>query len=334
MNPMMYRLGIMKHAHDDLDGLRGVDLNLLVAFDAVARSGNVTAAARAVGVTQSAMSHALRRLRALFDDPLFVRSPTGVSLTPRAEALVVPVRAGLLSLSRVLAEPDAFEPAASTRNFTIATVDLFTWVGAPAMVQALARDAPGVGLVVRNLSVELGDELESGQVDLGVVPVLEDPEPFDRGLQLPGSLRRRVAFRDGYRCFVREGHPALPPEKKRIGRKAYARLDHVLVSPRGSGTGIVDRVLATEGLERNIRLRVPSFPAAMRAVAHSDLLLTGPTALEGLVEGVRSLPVPIPIPKHAITMIWHPRVDAEPAHQWFRDFVRTSLRDGPASLLV
>ena len=332
MNPMMYALDGMSGVHDDVEALRGVDLNLLVAFDAVARAGNVTAAARIVGVTQSAMSHALRRLRALFDDPLFVRSPTGVTLTPRAEALVVPVRSGLLALSRALHEPAGFEPATSTRTFVVASVDLFTWVVAPTVVQRLAEAAPGVSLIVRALGQGLGEELEAGQVDLGVVPILEDPEPFDRGLQLPGSLRQRVTFRDGHRCFVRKGHPALA-STKRIGRRTYAQLHHVLVSPRGSGPGIVDRALAEAGLSRHVRLRVPSFSAALRAVAHSDLVLTGPTALEGLQSGVRSLSVPVPLPKHAITQVWHPRVDADPAHRWFRDLLRDALRQGPATLV-
>ncbi len=331
MTPMEYLLGGMNVAHDDVEALRGVDLNLLVAFDAVARAGNVTAAARTVGVTQSAMSHALRRLRALFDDPLFVRSPTGVSLTPRAEALVVPVRSGLLALSRALHEPEGFDPSTSTRTFVLSSVDLVTWVSAPTVVRELASTAPSVGLIVRNLGVGLGEELESGQVDLGVVPVLDDPEPFTRGLLLGGSLRQAVALRDGYRCYVRDGHPALEGAT-RLGRRTYAEQHHVLVSPTGSGSGVVDRALAEAGLERHIRLRVPSFPAALRAVAHSDLVLTGPTALEGLVPGVRSLPVPVALPKHAVTLVWHPRVDADPAHRWFRELVRAALR-GAATLL-
>ncbi|MEM6293868.1 MAG: LysR family transcriptional regulator [Myxococcota bacterium] len=322
----------MNGIHDGVEALRSVDLNLLVAFDAVARAGNVTAAARTVGVTQSAMSHALRRLRALFDDPLFVRSPTGVSMTPRAQALVTPVRAGLVALSRAVHEPVDFDPASSTRTFTIASVDLFTWVGAPAIVGALAERAPDLSVAVRNLDASLGADLESGQVDVGVVPVLEDVEPFDRGFVLPPSLRQAVALRDGYRCFVREEHPALGGSR-RMGRRAFARLHHVLVSPRGrGGGGVVDRALAEAGLQRHVRLRVPSFPAAMRAVAHSDLVLTGPTALEGLVAGVRSLPVPVSLPKHAITLVWHPRVDADPGHRWFRTLVREALRGVPATV--
>lgn len=325
MTPMEYVSSSMNSVHDDLDALRGIDLNLLVAFDAVARTGNVTAAARTVGVTQSALSHALRRLRSLLDDPLFVRNPKGVTLTPRAEALVVPVRTGLLALSRALHEPVEFDPKTSTHTFVVASVDLFTWVGAPSIVEHLAETAPGVGVVIRNLGVDLVGELESGEVELGVVPVLEGAEPFDRGFQLSGSLRQSVALRDGYRCFVREGHPILS-SSKRVGRRLFAQLHHVLVSPRGKGTGVVDRALAEIGLERHIRLRVPSFPAALRAVAQSDLVLTGPTALEGLAPGVRSLPVPIALPKHAITLVWHPRVDADPAHRWFRELVRRALR--------
>lgn len=324
MNPMDYVSGAMNLAHDDLEALRGVDLNLLVAFDAVARTGNVTAAARIVGVTQSAMSHALRRLRALFDDPLFVRSPGGVSLTPRAQGVLVTVRNGLVILARALHEPAVFEPATTSRTFVVSSVDLFTWVGAPRMLRVLAQDAPAAGLTVRPLGADFAHGLETGEIDLGVVPILEDPEPFDRGFQLPGSLRQRVARRDGYRCYVRDEHTALG-KAKRLGRRAYVGLDHVLVSPRGSGTGIVDRVLAKTELTRRIRLRVPSFPAALRAVAMSDLVLTGPTALEGLVPGVRSLPVPIALPKHAITLVWHPRMDADPAHRWFRAVAAEAL---------
>lgn len=321
---MEYVSGAMNLAHDDVEALRGVDLNLLVAFDAVARTGNVTAAARVVGVTQSAMSHALRRLRALFDDPLFVRSPGGVSLTPRAEDLLVPVRNGLVTLARALHEPAVFDPQTTSRTFVVSAVDLVTWVAAPRMLRVLAQDAPAAGLTLRPLGSDFAHGLETGEIDLGVVPLLEDAEPFDRGFQLPGSLRQRVARRDGYRCYLREHHPALG-KVKRLGRRAYVGLDHVLVSPRGSGTGVVDRVLAGADLERRIRLRVPSFPAALRAVACTDLVLTGPTALEGLVPGVRSLPVPIALPKHAVTLVWHPRMDVDPAHRWFRNLAAKAL---------
>lgn len=322
---MEYTSDAMNLAHDDVEALRGVDLNLLVAFDAVARTENVTAAGRVSGVTQSAMSHALRRLRALFDDPLFVRSPGGVSLTPRAEALLVPVRNGLVTLARALHEPASFEPATTSRTFVVSSVDLFTWVGAPAMLGVLAADAPSAGLTVRPLGPEFVYGLETGEIDLGVVPLLEDPEPFDRGFQLPGSLRRRAARRDGYRCYLRDGHPALD-KAKRLGKRAYVELEHVLVSPRGSGTGVVDRVLAQADLERRVRLRVPGFPAAMRAVACSDLVLTGPTALDGLVPGVRSVPTPVALPKHAVTLVWHPRMDADPAHRWFRGLAADALK--------
>ncbi len=310
---------------NEIHELGRLDLNLLVAFDAVARTGNVTAAARVVGVTQSAMSHTLRRLRDLFDDPLFVRSPKGVSLTPRAEALVLPIRNGLQALARAVSQPGVFDPAASTRDFSIATVPLFSWVGGPAIMAAFDQEAPRAGLNMRPLSGSLFADLETGQVDLGVVPILEDPEPFDRAFAIPGTMRRKVAFRDGYRCYVREGHPRLEGVK-RLGRKMFTELDHVLVSFSGSGPGVVDRVLGEAGLQRRVRLRVPSFPTAMGAVAQSDLVLTGPTALEGLVPGVRSLPSPVALPKHAITVLWHPRFDADAGHRWFREIVSGSLK--------
>ncbi len=180
---MEYVSGAMNLAHDDVEALRGVDLNLLVAFDAVARAGNVTAAARVVGVTQSAMSHALRRLRGLFDDPLFVRSPGGVSLTPRAEDLLVPVRNGLVTLARALHEPAVFDPATTSRTFVMSTVDLVTWVAAPQMLRVLAADAPAAGLTMRPLGADFAHGLSlfipRGQLELPAITTLLDAQLRD-----------------------------------------------------------------------------------------------------------------------------------------------------------
>lgn len=123
---------------------------------------------------------------------LFVRSPGGVSLTPRAEALLIPVRNGLVTLARALHEPAVFEPGTTPRTFVVSSVDLFTWVGAPAILRVLADDAPEASLTVRPLGADFGHGLETGEIDMGVVPILDDPEPFDRGFQLPGSLRQRA----------------------------------------------------------------------------------------------------------------------------------------------
>lgn len=304
------------------DNLHRIDLNLLVALDALARERNVTKAAERAGVTQSAMSHTLRRLRELFDDPLLVRGRGGMVLTPRAEALAVPLRSGLVSLARTLAEPAAFEPERASRTFRIVSPDLFDALVLPTLLQRLGRDAPSVDLAVVPMPQRLSDRLETGDVDLAIYPVLLDPEPFDLGTQVDAELQSRTLFRDSFRCFVRNAHPALAGGRK-LTLKTFTRLNHVLVSPGGEGAGLVDRILRAEGLERRIALRVPHFATALEVIAQSDLLLTAPSSL-GRCPGASALasrPAPLDIPEHAITMIWHPRFTEDPAHRWLRELM-------------
>ncbi|MBT8451527.1 MAG: LysR family transcriptional regulator [Deltaproteobacteria bacterium] len=305
-----------------IDGLQRIDLNLLVALDALARERSVTKAAERAGVTQSAMSHTLRRLRELFDDPLLVRGRGGMVLTPRAEALAVPLRSGLVSLARTLAEPAAFEPEDARRTFRIVSPDLFDALVLPTLLQRLGRDAPSVDLAVVPMPKRLSDSLETGDVDLAIYPVLLDPEPFDLGTQVDAELQSRTLFRDSFRCFVRSDHPSLGGRRK-LTLKAFTSLNHVLVSPGGEGAGLVDRILRAEGLERRIALRVPHFATALEVIAQSDLLLTAPSSLGRCpsASALASRPAPLDIPEHAITMIWHPRFTEDPAHRWLRELM-------------
>src|SRR5690606_7812147 len=144
MNPFNRR---MNDAHE-LGVLARIDLNLIVAFDALARDANVTAAATRLGVTQSAMSHRLRRLRELFGDPLLVRTRGGMALTPRAEALVVPVRSALSGVARALSDPGEFVPARAGRTFRIVAPDLFDALALAPMLELLRREAPGISLTM------------------------------------------------------------------------------------------------------------------------------------------------------------------------------------------
>jgi DNA-binding transcriptional LysR family regulator len=336
--------GDMKAAHPSSTSARGVlqeaalperlariDLNLLVAFDALAREQNVTRAAARVGVTQSAMSHALRRLRGLLDDPLLVRGKSGMVLTARAEALVLPLRSGLVSVDRALARAEQFDPRTARRKFRLATPDLFDLLAIPPLLEAIREQAPGVDLVVAPLDARLSDALETGEVDLCVAPRVDD---FPGGApELDGAgLVRRVLFRDSFSCFCRADHPALGEKRARRGGKpgapeplsveVYAALSHVLVSPRGEGPGLVDELLAKQGLSRRVALRIPHFFSALAIVEKSDLILTAPTSL-GLLLPSRSkvvaLPAPLRLPSHAIALLWHERFSNEPGHAWLRD---------------
>ena len=309
----------LAHTADDL---HRIDLNLLVALDALARERSVTKAAERAGVSQSAMSHTLRRLRELFDDPLLVRGRGGMVLTPRAEALTSPLRSGLVSLARTLAEPQPFAPEHASRTFRLVSPDLFDALVLPTFLQRLGRQAPGVDLAVVPMPKRLADSLETGDVDLAIYPVLLDPHPFDLGTQVDAELQTRPLFRDSFRCFVRSDHPVLA-SRRRLTLKAYTRLNHILVSPGGEGPGVVDRVLDARGLQRRIALRVPHFATALEVLTQSDLVLTGPSSLSqcSTASTLASRPAPLDIPEHAITMIWHPRFTEDPAHRWLRELM-------------
>jgi DNA-binding transcriptional LysR family regulator len=317
----------MNAVHD----LAQVDLNLLVAFDVLARERSVTRAAERLGLTQSALSHALRRLRELLGDPLLVRGQSGMMLTPRAEALVVPLRSGLLTLGRALAVQSAFDPGTAQRTFTIATPDIFDVLVMPPLLARVRTLAPGIALtLLANNSPALAERLETGDVDFAVVPRVEQtrnapPQPPPQG------LLQKTLFRDGYACMLRTDHPAL--KKRSFTLEQYLALPHALVAPRGDGLGQVDEALAALGKSRTIALRMPHFLGALAIVARSDLVLTAPTVLAAISDvSVAAVPPPLTLPQHSVNLLWHERFDNDPAHQWLREQVSDVAREEDAKL--
>jgi DNA-binding transcriptional LysR family regulator len=311
--------------------LSGIDLNLVVLFDAVAREGNVTRAAERLGVTQSALSHALRRLRKLVGDPLFVRGSGGMVLTPRAGALVVPLRSALVTLGRALSEPEPFAPGSARRAFRIATPDLFDVLVLPPLLERIRSEAPGIDVTIVPVDQpRLAERLETGDVDVAIVPREEAPS---RAAPAPaeGGLVRRTLFRDRLVCLIRGEHPLLVGSPGRRSRRKrslpmddYVRLSHLLVSPSGEGPGPVDRALAERGLARRIALRIPHFYSALAIVARSDLVLTAPTALARLAAKkpkVVTLSPPLRLPGHSVDLVWHERFSKDPAHAWLRELL-------------
>lgn len=295
--------------------LHRVDLNLLVAFDVLADESSVTRAAERLGVTQSAMSHTLRRLRALYDDPLLVRAGARMELTPRAAALVAPVRAALEASRQALVDPAPFDPATSRRTYRMAGPDLVELLFLGELVDAFGE---GAGLSLTALPPDRGtpDALAAGDVDVAITArMLTDSQPE------PGpGLMRRTLLRDDWSCFVRASHPALG-KRKRLSLAAYLRYPHAIVSPTGRGEGVVDQVLARRGKSRQIALRVASFYSAPVAIADSDLLLTAPSALGRMLAhlGLVRLTPPLDLPGHAVDAVWHQRLHADDGHRWFRE---------------
>lgn len=289
--------------------LAAVDLNLLVALDALLEERSVTRAAQRLGLSQPATSHALARLRELTGDALLVRSGARLVRTPRAEALQPAVRAILDDVRRAL-EGDHFEPASARRAFTIASADYGELVLVPPLLRILAREAPGVDLVVRPVPEEPAEALAAGRVDLvlGVEP----------GRGAPGSLERRKLFDDGFVCLVRRDHPVLERE---LTVERFAAMGHLFIAPRGTRGGVVDDALGRRGLERRVVAMVPSFVAAPALVAESDLVVTLPSLLAARLAGpfgLRALEAPVRLPRFTISALWHARSRRDPAHAWLR----------------
>jgi len=320
---------VMNQDNDPLAPLARLDLNQLVAMELLLRLGSVTRAAERLGVTQSAMSHTLRRLREAFDDPLLVRGGAAMVATPRAQALKTPLRAALRSLADAIAAPDDFEPASSERTFRLASPDLFDALFFPDLLRRIAQEAPRVSLTALSGYERLGDRLETGDLDAAIVPTAAGPsevEPGDgegsaaveMGPRLPGDLRTRWLLDDVWAPFVRIGHPAL--QQGPLSARAFAALDHILVSPSGQGLGATDARLAEQGLRRRIAFRAPTFASGIGVAQDTDLVLVAPRALalRAARFGLASLDVELELPRHKITLVWHPRVEADPAHHWLR----------------
>ena len=196
----------------------------------------------------------------------------------------------------------------------------------PQLMARLQRDAPRVSLTVVPPRSDLANALATGKVDLAVVPVLAGGATL--GPEVGGELLRRTLFHDSFRCFVRCGHPAINARGRLTARK-YASLAHVLVSPTGEGEGFIDAFLKERALTRHVGFRTPDFATAMAVVAGSDLVMVGPRALERTPLGARvvSLAPPLRLPKHAVTLTWHRRFSAEPAHRWLRDILARTAKE-------
>ena len=291
--------------------VQALDLNLLRVFDAVLRDRSVTAAARHLGLTQPAVSNALARLRALFEDALFVRTPSGMDATPFARELAEPVRQALALLEAALSHGPGFDPATSTRAFRFYMSDLGQIEFLPPLVERARRVAPGVRLEAVAIEVEdIGDALGAGSLDLavGFLPALGPP------------VRRLPLFRDPYVCLMRADHPAIGA---RLTRKAFLEASHALVSYKG-GHRVIEEALERAGLARRIALRVPHFTVVPMVLERTDLVLILPSKVARVYERrgrFKSLPLPVPIPPADVAAHWHERFERDPGSRWLRETV-------------
>ena len=287
--------------------VQDVDLNLLRVFDAVLHEGGVTPAAARLELTQPAVSNALARLRKLFGDPLFVRTPGGMDATPFARELAQPVRQALALLESALAHGPGFDPASATRAFRFYMSDLGQIEFLPPLIERVEASAPGVRLEAVALDVEdIAGALASGTLDLavGFLPALGPP------------IQRRALFRDPYVCLMRADH-----EIQSMTRKRFLGANHVLVSYRG-GHRVIEDAFERAGIR--VALRVPHFTVAPMVLERTDLVLTLPARVARVFERggkLKSLPVPLQIPVADVGVHWHERFEAEPGNRWLREQV-------------
>lgn len=283
------------------------DFNLLVTLDVLLAEGNVARAAQRLQLSPSAMSRSLARLRQTTGDPLLVRAGRGLVPTPRALQLREQVSQLVQATSAVLRPAEKLDLQQLVRTFTMRVSDGFTENFGPGLVARVRKQAPGVRIRFVHKLDKASTALRDGTVDLetGVVGEVTGPE-----------IRTRALFRDRFIGVVRAGHPL---SKRKITAARYAAGQHVLVSRRGLDRGLLDEALKPLGLEREIITFVGGFSSALTFARASDLIATVPEKHTGnLRAGMFSFALPVPAPEMTVSMLWHPRMDADTAHRWLR----------------
>jgi len=287
------------------------DLNLLVTLDVLLAEGSVARAARRLRLSPSAMSRALARLRETTGDPLLVRAGRGLVPTPRAIELRERVSQLVQDAEAVLRPAEHLNLKQLVRTFTLRTSDGFAENFGPDLIARVGADAPGVRLCFVPKPDKDSTPLRDRLVDLetGVVGKTAAPE-----------LRVQALFRDRFIGVVRMGHPLCQGE---ITPARYAAGRHIFVSRRGLDRGPIDEALKPSGLERAIVTIVAGFSTALALARASDLIASVPERHTGsLRTGMHSFPLPVAAPEITVSMLWHPRLDADPAHRWLRGHVK------------
>lgn len=293
-----------------MTNLRNIDLNLLVVFDAIHRERHVTRAAKALGMSQPAVSNALSRLRHMLGDSLFVRTPQGLRATERADDIAGLVRT-LLRDAEEIFDPEIFDSRKASGVITVAAVDLFNTALLPACVELLRQEAPGITLRVIPTGGAAYRLLDTGDADIALASFTSPPKRF----------RKKALLKDDYVCLVGHGHPAVT---NGLNLQDYASHGHILHNPSGDLRGTTDRKLEDAGLKRHIAVTVNSFWAAGPLLENGDLILTAPSlAVKMLLQTWDLVSLPCPVPSDPETrqleMLWHTRLGERPLNRWFRE---------------
>lgn len=297
--------------------MESADLALLATLDALLQAGSVSGAARRMGLSTPAMSHALSRIRLRIGDPVLVRAGRGMLLTPRAEALKPRVHAVVSEAQKILLPDAPLRPSELSQTFVIHASDYVLSVLGAVVDRLLLAEAPGINLRFVPNGPDDPQRLREVGSDLAV------------GIygELPPELRSRQLLTDRFVCAVRQGHPQIHGQ---LSLEQFARLPHVQVAPRGKPGGYIDDVLQQHGVARRVARAVPYFVTALQLVSQTDYLLTISERIAtrlGPSLGLQLLEVPLPLRPYALSLLWHPRYDADPGHRFLRDvFVRAATQ--------
>lgn len=290
--------------------LRSIDLNLLVIFDALMAEKSITRAAKTIGMTPSAVSHALQRLRQTFSDPLFERSQTGMRPTRRARELVGFVRAALHSLQHGISQQLEFDPATSSRSFSIRQSAFMSDCLMPRLCARVRAEAPGVRLVVGQLP-EDEDAYEAGDLQLR-----------GAGRVLGRDFRRQRIWRDSFVLAARQDHPVAA--KKTLTEEELLELPFLDVASAIIDRRTLDEVLRAKGLVRRTMVTTPTLAGVIAVLEHTDLCAILPrrwVMLYSAPNALAMLPLPFGGIEYAVDMVWHASDEKDSGHRWLRRLI-------------
>ena len=287
--------------------LRRLDLTVLLVFVNLMRLRKASDVADHMGLTQSSISHSIKRLRDAFGDPLFLRTPKGMEPTAVALGLEPKIRSAVETLSQAISTPVAFDPASSTDMLRIGAFDNEMTTLVPRFLQRARAEAPGMRVSILQLGRRPAiDALEQGEIDLAL----------GFAWNLPRSIRQAKLYDESYSVVMRQGHPLA---QKQMTLEVYTAAEHLIVSPRGDHTGIVDEELDKLGKARRVTMAVPQFLPALAIVATTDLIATLPSRLvasQSKRYQLLSFPPPVEIRPFTVSAMHHERNANSPMHQW------------------
>jgi DNA-binding transcriptional LysR family regulator len=286
-----------------------LDLNLIRVFVAIYETGSASLAAHRLELTQPSVSHALTRLRTHYNDHLFARHAAGLRPTKLSDQLFPRLRDALAAIESTVNESRFFDPKTSERQVRIAMSDIGALYFVPPLLHRLRKLAPLLKVEITQPSATLADELSTGAVDLAVGNLPE----------LLTHTRVETLFTERYTCLLSSSHPTI---NNKLSVKAFSSARHILVTSPWSGHILIDSILSSQGISRNIVARVPHFSSLPNILVGSDLLAILPSRVASIFSlqgGLKLLDIPVAIPHFEVRLHWHTRHQSSPIHQWLRE---------------